>query len=144
MGANAAVTVGKTPKIYVVDSGIGAHMLRLTPDKLAQLDPASSTEFGHLLETFVVGELLKQASWQDDDREVDFIIETYDGGVVGLEVKARSKTVSKDLGGLRLLRELLGDQFRAGVILTTGEYSGRLEDRIYTCPIDRLWQPAAP
>jgi uncharacterized protein len=144
--------VGKTPKIHVVDSGLGAHMLRLTPDKLAQLDPASLTEFGHLLETFAVGELLKQASWHDDvrevahwhthdDQEVDFLIETYDGGVVGFEVKARSKTISKDLGGLRLLRELLGDQFRAGFVLTTGEYSGRLEDRIYTCPIDRLWQP---
>jgi uncharacterized protein len=145
--------VGKTPKIHAFDSGLGAHMLRLTPDKLAQLDPASQTEFGHLLETFVVGELLKQASWQDDvrevahwhthdDQEVDFLIETYDGSVVGFEVKARSKTVSKDLVGLRLLRDLLGDQFRAGFVLTTGEYSGRLEDRIYTCPIDRLWQPS--
>ena len=124
--------------------------MRLTPAKLAQLDPASSTEFGHLLETFVVGELLKQASWHDDireaaqwhthdDDEVDLLFETYDGGVIGFEVKARSQTITKDLSGLRRLRELLGDQFRAGFVLTTGEHSGRLEDRMYTCPIDRLW-----
>ena len=142
--------VGKTPKIHAVDSGLGAHMLRLTPEKLARLDPASMTEFGHLLETFVVGELLKQASWDDnvrevahwhthDDQEVDFLVETHDGGVLGFEVKARSRTVTKDLVGLRLLRDLLGDQFRAGFVLTTGEHSGRIEDRIYTCPIDRLW-----
>jgi uncharacterized protein len=147
--------VGKTPKIHVVDSGLGAHMLRLTPDKLAQLDPASLTEFGHLLETFVVGELLKQASWHDDirevahwhthdDQEVDLLFETYDGGVIGFEVKARSKTVSKDLAGLRLLRDLLGDQFRAGFVLTTGEHFGRLEDRLFTCPIDRIWQTTTP
>lgn len=144
--------VAKTPKVHVVDSGLAAHMLRLSPAKLAQLDPASATEFGHLLETFVVGELLKQASWHDDirevaqwrthdDHEVDMLIEIYDGNVIGFEVKARSQTTTKDLGGLRLLRELLGDQFRAGFVLTTGQHSGRLDDRIYTCPIDRLWHP---
>ncbi len=142
--------VGKIPKLHLVDSGLGAHMMRLTPAKLAQLDPASLTEFGHLLETFVVGELLKQASWHDDvrevahwhthdDQEVDMLIETYDGSVVGFEVKARTKAVSKDITGLRLLRDLLGDQFRAGFVLTTGRHAGRLDDRIYTCPIDQLW-----
>ena len=144
--------VGKTPKLHLVDSGLAAHMLRLTPAKLAQLDPASLTEFGHLLETFVTGELLKQASWHNDvrevahwhtheDQEVDFLIETYDGGVVAFEIKARGKVVPKDLVGLRLLRELLGDQFRAGFVLNTGQFAGRLEDRIYACPIDRLWNP---
>ena len=145
---------GKTPKLHMVDSGLAAHMLRLTPAKLAQLDPTSLTEFGHLLETFVAGELLKQASWHDDvrevahwhthdDKEVDFLIETYDGGVVGFEIKARGKAIADDLTGLRLLRELLGDQFRAGFILNIGKFAGRLEDRIYVLPIDRLWMTNA-
>ena len=142
--------VAKTPKIHLIDSGLAAHLLRLSPAKLAQLDPAASTEFGHVLETFVVGELLKQASWNDDVREVahwrthdnhevDVLVETHDGDVIGFEVKARSQTTANDLGGLRQLRELLGDQFRAGFVLTTGQHSGKLEDRLYTCPIDRLW-----
>ena len=150
-GRTLRARVGKTPKLHLVDSGLAAHMLRLTPAKLAQLDPASLTEFGHLLETFVAGELLKQASWHDDvrevahwhthdDQEVDFLIETYDGGVVAFEIKARGKAVTKDLVGLRLLRDLLGDQFRAGFVLNTGQHAGRLDDRIYVCPIDRLWQ----
>ena len=149
-GRTLRARVGKTPKLHLVDSGLAAHMLRLTPAKLAQLDPASLTEFGHLLETFVAGELLKQASWHDDVREVahwhthdgqevDLLIETYDGGVIGFEIKARGKAVSKDLVGLRLLRELLGDQLRAGFVLNTGQHAGRLEDRIYVLPIDRLW-----
>jgi predicted AAA+ superfamily ATPase len=150
-GRTLRARVGKTPKLHVVDSGLAAHMLRLTPAKLGQLDPASLTDFGHLLETFVVGELLKQASWHEDVRdvahwhthdgqEVDFLIETYDGGVVGFEIKARGNAVAKDLGGLRVLRDLLGNQFRAGFVLNTGQFAGRLEDRIYTCPIDRLWR----
>jgi predicted AAA+ superfamily ATPase len=149
-GRTLRARVGKTPKLHLVDSGLAAHMLRLTPTKLAQLDPASLTEFGHLLETFVVGELLKQASWHDDVRdvahwhthdgqEVDFVIETYDGGVIGFEIKARGRAVAKDLIGLRALRDLLGDKFRAGFVLNTGQYAGRLEERIFTCPIDRLW-----
>ena len=154
-GRTLRARVGKTPKLHLVDSGLAAHMLRLTPGKLAQLDPASLTEFGHLLETFVAGELLKQASWNDDvrevahwhthdDEEVDFLIETYDGGVIGFEIKARGKAVTKDLTGLRLLRELLGDQFRAGFVLNTGHHAGRLEDRIYVLPIDRLWTASTP
>jgi predicted AAA+ superfamily ATPase len=149
-GRTLRARVGKAPKLHVVDSGLAAHMLRLTPTKLASLDPVALTEFGHVLETFVAGELLKQASWHDDvreaahwhthdDQEVDFLIETYEGDVVAFEIKARSRAISKDLIGLRLLRELLGDQFRAGFVLNTGQYAGRLEDRIYTCPIDRLW-----
>jgi uncharacterized protein len=143
--------VGKTPKLHIVDSGLAARMMRLSPGKLTQLDPASLTEFGHLLESFVVGELLKQASWHDDvretahwrthdDREVDLVVETYDGTVVCFEVKARRQVAAKDLTGLRELRDLLGDQFRAGFVLTTGEHAARLEDRIYTAPIDQLWQ----
>lgn len=153
-GRTLRARTGKAPKLHVVDSALAAHMLRVTPARLAQLDPASLTEFGHLLETFVAGELLKQASWHDevrevahwhthDGHEVDIVVETFDGGVVGFEVKARSTPVPKDLTGLRLLRDLLGDRFTAGFVLTTGEHAGRLEDRLYVCPIDRLWLPGS-
>lgn len=33
---------------------------------MSRPDPSALAEFGHLLETFVVGELLKQASWSDN------------------------------------------------------------------------------
>ena len=57
------------------------------------------TEFGHLVETFAVEEILKQVSWSEEvataacfrtqDRdEVDPVLETSDGGVAGFEVKA--------------------------------------------------------
>ncbi|MHB8342595.1 MAG: ATP-binding protein, partial [Mycobacteriales bacterium] len=55
-----------TPKLHMVDSGVAARLLRLTPDKLQRRDPASLSEFGHLLETFAFAELLKQASRLDD------------------------------------------------------------------------------
>ena len=52
-----------TPKVHIVDSGLAARLLGVSGAKLATLDPTTQSEFGHLLETFVVGELRKQASW---------------------------------------------------------------------------------
>ena len=116
------------PKVHVVDSGVAARLLRLTPERLARLDPASLTEFGHILETFVVVELLKQASWLDgiagfghwrthDGDEVDLVVERDDGSVVAFEVKAGSRVAPEDLRPLRKLREAAGDAFVAGIAL---------------------------
>ena len=58
--------VNAKPKVHVVDSGLAARLLRLNPDKLAGLDPSALTDFGHLLETFVIGEVRKQASWLNE------------------------------------------------------------------------------
>lgn len=65
-GKSLRSRVSAKPKVHVVDSGLAARLLRLTPEKVAGIDPTSLTDFGHLLETFVVGELCKQASWLDD------------------------------------------------------------------------------
>ena len=140
-----------SPKLHVVDSGLAAYLLGITPEKLARRSPSALAEFGHLFETFVVGELLKQASWRDDVRElghwrthdgeeVDLVAETFDGTVVGFEIKAGREVDKKALRGLIALRDSLGDQFRAGYFLNTGSEAYQIDDRIYVCPVDRLWQ----
>ena len=65
--------------------------------------------------------------------------ETYDGTVVGFEVKAGREVDKKALSGLVALRDALGDRFRAGYVLNTGSEAYRIDDRIYVCPIDRPW-----
>jgi uncharacterized protein len=151
-GRTLRARTGRAPKVHVVDSGLAARLLGLTPAKLERRDPATLTEFGHLLETFVVGEVLKQASWSDDSisaghwrthdgMEVDLVLERWDGAVVGIEVKARSETNTRDFAGLRALRDTLGPDFVAGFVLTAGTHGGRHDDRLYTTPIDRLWRP---
>lgn len=144
--------VSVRPKVLVVDSGLAARLLRLTPTKLASLDPAVLTDFGHLLETFVVGELRKQASWLDepvalghwrtsDGAEVDLVVEFDDGTVVAFEVKASERATAHAFIGLQQLRDALGPRFRAGVVLTTGRRSYTYSDRLHVMPIDRLWHP---
>ncbi|MFT4189107.1 MAG: DUF4143 domain-containing protein, partial [Aeromicrobium sp.] len=140
------------PKAHVVDSGLAARLLRLSPAKLATLDPTALTEFGHLLESFVVGELRKQVSWLDegmtighwrthDHDEVDFVIEFDDGGVLAFEVKANERVAGADFKGLRKLRDAVGDRFVAGVALSVGARSYTYEDRLHVLPVDRLWRP---
>ncbi|MGH3824688.1 MAG: DUF4143 domain-containing protein [Pseudonocardiaceae bacterium] len=142
--------VGRSPKIHLVDSGLAGALCGLTADRLASRDPALLTEFGHLLETFVVGEILKQASWQDEPLQVshlrthdgvalDALMETFDGRVAAVEVKAGSQVRPADLRGLRLLRDRLGHRFVAGVALHLGPLGYTAEDRIQICPVDRLW-----
>lgn len=144
--------VSVRPKVHLVDSGLAARLLRLTPAKLATLDPAALSDFGNLLETFVVGELRKQVSWLDehvtlghwrtsDGAEVDLVAEFDDGQVVVFEVKANQRATGTDVSGLRQLRDALGPRFRAGVVLTTGQRTYTYDDRIHVMPLDRLWRP---
>jgi hypothetical protein len=124
--------------------------LRLTSEKLATRDPTALSQFGHLLETFVVGELIRQASWlQDvadyghwhthDGQEVDLILERDDGRVLAFEVKASGQVSAHDARHLRALREAIGDRLLGGIALYTGARSYRLDDRLFAMPIDRLW-----
>lgn len=62
-GTTLGSRITRQPKVHLVDSGVAAWLLNLTPAKIAQGDPAVLTEYGHLLETFAVGEILKQVSW---------------------------------------------------------------------------------
>jgi len=139
-----------TPKVHVLDSGVAARLLRLTPEKLARRDATSLTEFGHLLETFVVGELLKEASWLDgingaghwrtyDGAEVDLVVERDDGAVVAFEVKAAARASAEDFRALKQLRDTVGDAFVAGVVLYTGVRGYTYDDRLHVLPVDRLW-----
>lgn len=138
------------PKVHMVDSGVAARLLRLTPEKLDRREPSALPDLGHLLETFVVGELMKQASWLDgiaglghwrtrDDDEVDLVIEHDDGTVLAFEVKAAQRVADHDLGPIRKLQAAAGSRFARGVILYLGSQPYRADDRLLVLPVDALW-----
>ncbi|MEZ5087310.1 MAG: DUF4143 domain-containing protein [Tessaracoccus sp.] len=150
-GRTLAARVGTKPKLHVVDSGVAAKLLRVNEQTLATLDPAVLTEFGHLLETFVHGELRKHLSWMEEPatvghwrtrvgHEVDVVMEFHDGSVLAFEVKAGERVSGADFGSLRKLRDLLGERFVAGVAFSTGTRSYTYEDRLHVMPVDRLWR----
>ena len=82
--------------------------------------------------------------WRTSDGdEVDFVAEHDDGRVLAFEVKASQRITGQDFGGMRKLRDALGDRFVAGVAFSTGERSYTYDDRLHVLPVDRLWRPVA-
>jgi len=76
--------------LYRGGAGADGWLLGLSAAKVNSRNPAVLTEFGHLVETFAVGEILKQVSWSDEvttashfrtetGDEVDLVLETWDG-----------------------------------------------------------------
>ncbi|MDN5861640.1 MAG: ATP-binding protein [Pseudonocardia sp.] len=150
-GSTLSGRVNRLPKVHLVDTGLGGWLLGITTRAINRRVPAVLTEFGHLLESFVVNELLKQVSWLDrdlrvghyrtsDGHEVDLVLESDDGDVVAVEVKAGATYRREDLRGLAHLRLRLGERFRAGVLMYTGERAARVDDRLFLVPVDHLWE----
>ena len=136
----------KTPKLQFIDSGLLASVIDLSPEEVHR----DRTRFGHVLETFVFGELLKHKTTADGDYqlmyyrdpdkvEVDIVIENAVGQLVGSEVKAKASINRGDLKGLRKLSSLAGDQFKMGVLLYDGDETLPLGDGMWAAPISTLW-----
>ena len=136
-----------TPKLAFVDTGIACHLIGQDAVRLAE--PGGAV--GAMMENFAVMELARQLTWSDerarlyhyrtkDNVEVDAVIETPDGRVVGIEVKAGATVRTEDLAGLRNLSNHLGDRFVAGIVLHTGQQTLPFGDRFRAVPLDALWR----
>ena len=154
-GTTLGSRVGAAPKVHILDSGLGARLLSLTEEKLVAANPQAVTEFGHLLETFVVGEIIKQLGWLEepvqvghwrthDGDEVDLVLERSDGSIVAIEVMAGTMVRGRKVSAIRKLRDRLGSSFAAGLILYTGRDAYGMDDSIFVVPIDRIWREAQP
>lgn len=152
-GTTLASRVNRMPKVHLVDTGLGGWLLGITARGISRRVPTVLSEFGHLFETFVVNEVLKQASWLDESLrfghfrttrgdEVDLVVENEENEVVAVEVKAGSTYRRDDLRGLTLLRDRVGARFTAGVLVYTGDRAARVGDRLHLVPASALW--AAP
>lgn len=136
----------KTPKLHFLDSGLLAALRGLSLSRLR----SERELFGSLLETFVLAELLKLASWSDDrlefthfrdkqQNEVDIIIENRQGRVLGIEVKASATVTKSDFAGLRRLAEGCGDRFAMGLVLHDHDKTIPFGNHMYAAPISSLW-----
>lgn len=138
-----------TPKLAFVDTGVASHLIGQDAVRLSEPSGAA----GPMMENFVAMELARQLSWSEergtlyhyrtkDGSEVDAVIETPDGRVVGVAVKAGATVRTEDLSGLRGLANALGERFIAGYVLYTGQQTLPFGDKILAVPLDALWRIA--
>ncbi|WP_075293101.1 ATP-binding protein [Pararhizobium arenae] len=136
----------KTPKLHFIDTGL---LAALREDELARLSD-DKTRFGALLESFVVSELMKLASWSErrvsfshyrtkDLDEVDVVIEDRRGRIIGIEVKASATVKADDFRGLRQLQAAVGDRFVRGLVLHDHDRITPFTERLQAAPLSVLW-----
>ena len=145
--ANLSKRLIKAPRLLVTDTGLMSHLARLTKTRLEQ-EPGLA---GWLLETFVMNELRKQATWSTGHpdlfhfravtgQEVDLILEDAGGRVVGVEIKASTMVTADDFRGLITLRDLTRKRFHRGIVLYAGRQALPFGSGFHALPISALWR----
>ncbi len=139
---NLTSAVVKSPKLYWIDLGL----LRSGTRQWGDLS-------GELFETLVVGEVWKWVSTMGRDvglsfyrtrsgLEVDLMVET-PSGVLAIEIKNRISFNPGDIKGLRKLADVLGDEWRGGIVANRSDVIEEVDvDRnIWSIPVHRLLSP---
>ena len=137
----------RSPKRYVVDPALAGAALHVDVDGVLR----DGDLLGRFLDTFVMAQVRAEIGvggvWfrpyhlrsQQGRHEVDVLLETPNGRLIGLEVRAEAAPTAHSARHLRWLRDELGERFLAGLVLHTGPRSFRLDDRLLALPICSLW-----
>ncbi len=136
----------KAPKLYLNDTGLLAHLTGCSSERL-QNDPQL---LGPLFESFVIQELMKQASWSltkpafhyyrsFDGQEIDLVLENRTGEIVGIEIKASSTVGADHFKVMRELKHVMDHKFVHGIILYLGDKVVPFGDRLTALPVCTLW-----
>jgi predicted AAA+ superfamily ATPase len=139
--------VGRKSKIFATDTGLMASILNWKKDEVMQ----NHDRAGKLMETFVFGELAAQIDLDSDyslyqyrdtkKREIDFIVEKEDEGLIGIEVKAGRNVSKDDFGPQIWFKENIvkGKSPFTGIVLYSGEDTLSFGDSLLAVPIAALW-----
>ncbi len=137
----------KSPKIHLLDSGLAATLAGLKAEDWIN----NRGDMGHLLESFVLQQLLAQAAWSDPELrfwhyreneqiEVDVVM-TQGRRTWGIEVKAAASLSSDDGRGLTRLANQCGKDFEQGIVLYNGQDILPMKDkRMLAVPFTELWE----
>lgn len=138
--ANRASRLIKSPKLYVTDSGLAAHLAGVNDAGIAR----GYSQWGALLETYVAQNLAailasdwpeaSLAYWHIQGRyEVDFVIEA-GRDTLAIELKATARWDERDLAGLRAFLENT-PRCRAALLAYGGNKLVKLGDRLWAAPL---------
>ena len=127
-------------KVHPVDTSLSVESL-----ERAGVDVTERVVFGQLLESYVVNQVVASLAWARhaatasfwrdaaSQREVDLVLDGWDGVRVGVEVKASELVTPRDIGGLLALPGLT-----KGYVIYTGADAIQLADRAWALPVSAL------
>jgi len=147
---NKLKELSSADKHHLADPALAARLLNVTARSLTsagQTDPSvprDGTFLGALFESLVALNLrvygqaaeaeVRHLRTHRGEHEVDFIVTTDGGGVVGVEVKLSTTVSDHDVKHLRWLHDRIGDQLLDAVVITTGTDAYRRSDGIAVVP----------
>ena len=146
--SNRLKRLSLAPKRFLVDPSLLASVTGAT-ERTALGD---GNLLGRFLETLTVAQLRAQATASElrcrlyhlrqhhGRHEIDVIAEPDAQRLVAFEIKATAAPSLDDARHLVWLRDHVGDQLLAGVVLHTGPSGFALGDRLWALPISCLWK----
>lgn len=137
--SNRASRLIKSPKLYLSDSGLCAHLAEIDPTRVS-----ADKLWGALLETYTAQNLAatlesgwpeaRLAYWHVQGRhEVDFVIGTGRESVA-IEVKAAARWDDRDLSGLRAFLAMT-PRCRVALLAYGGAETVKLAERLWAVPL---------
>jgi len=144
---NKLKQLAKTPKLHLIEPAIAPAILR--QNTKAILNDAAT--LGRLTESFVVAQLRPELAYAATQpsayhfrdargaREIDLLLESADGRIVAIEIKASTTVSVRDAKHLTWLQGEIGDKFVGGVVFHMGQLASRITPDIYALPISQIW-----
>lgn len=153
-GNNFLSELGQAPKHHLVDPALAARILGLTPQKLINGEsgpvtfPRDGVFLGGLFESlvtlnvrvFVQSMNVKVAHLRTKDtrHEVDLVLESEAGKILGIEVKLSPIVTDDDVKHLLWLKENARTEVLDLVVITTGHTAFRRKDGVAVIPLSLL------
>jgi len=142
--ANISSSIIKTPKLYFMDTGLCSYLAKIPNSDLLE----KSVFAGAFYETYVVSEIIKSYYnnaldyktnlyyYRDkDQREVDLIIDAFDG-IYPIEIKKGINPVSSSKN-FKVL-EKYNKKIYKGIIIDSEEKIRPVNENVYICPISLI------
>ena len=144
---NRLSQLGSLPKRFIVDPAVLAAAARVGRDDVLR----DGGLLGRVIETFVYAQVRSELA-SDHPRarlhhlrtdkgrhEIDLRLDLGGRRYVAIEVRCTAAPARDDARHLLWLRDQLGEDLVAGVVLHTGPVGFRLDERILALPISTLW-----
>ncbi|WP_045879032.1 DUF4143 domain-containing protein [Pseudofrankia sp. DC12] len=147
---NRTLRATRLPKRYVIDPGLLGPLLRIDQRRALR----DGDLLGRAIDTLVAAQLRAECAlsvigadlyhFRDPAgrHEVDLLVETRDGQLVAIEIKASAAPSLNDARHLAWLQEQTDTRLAAGLLIHTGPRMFQLTDRITAVPIASLWASA--